>query len=81
MTAVARSRLVHTGIEDAVGEGARRSAQSSTNTPLLHADTTRRVGRADAVAPVLRKSDFVTMTACVADGTLQVNGQRRIPDA
>jgi hypothetical protein len=55
---------------------------SSTNTPLLHADTTRRVGRADAVEPVLRKSaDFVTMTAWLADGTLQVNGQRRIPNA
>jgi hypothetical protein len=55
---------------------------SSTNTLLLPANTTRRVGRADAVEPVLRKSvDFVTMTAWLADGTLQVNGQRRIPDA
>ena len=49
---------------------------------FLHADTTRRVGRADAVEPVLRKSaDFVTMTAWLADGTRQVNGRRRIPNA
>jgi hypothetical protein len=55
---------------------------SSTNTPLLHADTTRRVGRADAVESVLRKSAYlVTMTAWLADGTPQVNGQRRIPNA
>jgi hypothetical protein len=52
----------------------------ATSTPLLDAHTKRRVGRADAVELVLsRSADFVTMTARLADGTLQVNGQRRHP--
>jgi hypothetical protein len=52
----------------------------ATNVPLLEAKTKRRVGRADALETVFgRQGEYWTITARLADGTLQVYGQRRHP--
>jgi hypothetical protein len=52
----------------------------TTGAPLLDPDTKRRVGRFDGVELVVgRSGEFWTLTARLADGTLQVNGQRRHP--
>ncbi|MGH2947680.1 MAG: hypothetical protein ACRDPC_15755 [Solirubrobacteraceae bacterium] len=52
----------------------------ATNVPLRDPETQRRVGRADAVETVFgRQGEYWTITARLADGTLQVYGQRRHP--
>lgn len=53
----------------------------ATNVPLRDAQTRRRVGRADALETVFgREGEYWTITARLADGTLQVYGQRRHPE-
>jgi hypothetical protein len=53
----------------------------ATNVPLRDAQTQRRVGRADALETVFgRQGEYWTITARLADGTLQVYGQRRHPE-
>ncbi len=52
----------------------------ATNAALLDAATKRRVGRADTLETVFgRQGEYWTITARLADGTLQVYGQRRHP--
>ena len=52
----------------------------TTNAPLLDPATGRRVGRLDAMELVFgRSGEFWTITVRLADGTLQVNGERRHP--
>jgi Dirigent-like protein len=52
----------------------------ATDVPLRDAQTRRRVGRADALETVFgRQGEYWTITARLADGTLQVYGQRRHP--
>ena len=51
-----------------------------TNVPLRDAQTQRRVGRADALETVFGpQGEYWTITARLANGTLQVYGQRRHP--
>jgi hypothetical protein len=53
----------------------------ATNVPLRDAQTRRRVGRADALETVFgRQGEYWTITARLADGTLQAYGQRRHPE-
>jgi hypothetical protein len=52
----------------------------ATSVPLRDAQTRRRIGRADALETVFgRQREYWTITARLADGTLQVYGQRRHP--
>jgi len=52
----------------------------ATNVPLRDPETQGRVGRADALETVFgRQGEYWTITARLADGTLQVSGQRRHP--
>jgi hypothetical protein len=53
----------------------------ATDVPLRDAQTQRRVGRADALETVFgRQGEYWTITARLADGTLQAYGQRRHPE-
>jgi hypothetical protein len=53
----------------------------ANDVPLRDAKTKRRVGRADALETVFgRQGEYWTITARLADGTLQVYGQRRHPE-
>jgi hypothetical protein len=52
----------------------------ATDVPFRDARTRRRVGRADFLETVFgRQGEYWTITARLADGTLQVYGQRRHP--